>query len=73
MIRRWGVSTPAVASTAVPLVTTTLGVLFLGERLTALMGVGGLVLAGGVLIVLLGARRDARSDAAAAPVDVVGT
>ena len=70
MIRRWGVTTTAVASTGVPLVTAIVGVLLLGERITVLMALGGLVLIGGVLTVLLGARRAAQGDSAAAPVDV---
>jgi drug/metabolite transporter (DMT)-like permease len=69
IIRRWGVTTSAVASTGVPLVTAIAGVLLLGERITVLMVLGGLVLIGGVLFVLLGARRDA----AAAPVDLANT
>jgi len=69
MIRRWGVTMAAIASTGVPLVTATVGVLLLGERLTTLMVLGGLVLIGGVLIVLVGARRDA----AAARVDLANT
>jgi drug/metabolite transporter (DMT)-like permease len=56
MIRRWGVTTTAVSSTAVPLVTAIAGTLLLDERLTPLMVVGGLVLVGGVLIVVLGGR-----------------
>jgi probable blue pigment (indigoidine) exporter len=70
MLRRWGVTTAAVASTGTPLVTATAGALLLGERLTPLMALGGLALIGGVLVVLIGARRGARGDPAAAPVGV---
>jgi drug/metabolite transporter (DMT)-like permease len=56
MIRRWGVTTTAVASTGVPLVTAVAGALLLDEVLTPLMIVGGLVLIGGVLAVVTGGR-----------------
>jgi drug/metabolite transporter (DMT)-like permease len=60
IIRRWGVTTSAVASTGVPLVTGIVAVLMLGETLSAAMVVGGLVLVAGVLVVLLGERAGAR-------------
>jgi drug/metabolite transporter (DMT)-like permease len=61
MLRRWGVTTTAVASTGTPLVTAIAGALLLGERLTPLMALGGLVLIGGVLMVLSGARKGNRT------------
>ena len=54
MIRRWGVTTMSIGSTGVALVTAIVGVLLLGETLTAAMVIGGLILIGGVLVVLLG-------------------
>jgi drug/metabolite transporter (DMT)-like permease len=70
IIRRWGVTTSAVASTGVPLVTAIVGVLMLGEMITGTMVVGGLVLVCGVLAVLLGERVRTRERAEAAPTDV---
>jgi drug/metabolite transporter (DMT)-like permease len=57
MIRRFGVTLAAVASTGTPLVTAAIGTLFLGETLTLLMGIGALCVIVGVLIVNLLARR----------------
>ncbi len=67
MIRRWGVTTTAVASTGVPLVTAIAGVLLLHERITPIMAVGGLVVIGGVLVVVLGTKRSVQAGPEEAP------
>lgn len=60
MIQRWGVTTTAISSTGVPLVTALAGALLLDERLTVMMALGGILLIAGVLGVILGAQADLR-------------
>jgi len=51
MIRRFGVTVTAIASTATPLFTAVVGTVLLHEAITPLMVVGALCLIGGVLVV----------------------
>jgi drug/metabolite transporter (DMT)-like permease len=67
MIRRWGVTTPAVARTGIPLAAAVAGWALIGDRITLLVVLGGIVLVGGVLVVLLGGRSDRQGEAVPAP------
>ncbi len=53
IILRFGVTAAAVSSTGTPLVAALIGVLWLGEQFSLLMGIGALLVIGGVLAVNL--------------------